>query len=443
LSLEYFEGPAGSGKTYNLIEALKRYLATHPLDDNEAVLGITYMHGSRRRMHSALSKVSSVRGRFLASTVDSLVHSVVHRWRSLAMEIDPGLEFGGLSPHFDRICQAGATLLSRPMVAQWLVRRYPVLLVDELQDCRGYRLAVLKALEPHCHIIAAADGFQDLDSTGTCEAMEWLETSGGSKTILTGSKRTALRAILEPANTLRAGGDCGESLGYRLSAARNANVGAAAVARGLFFNGCKDVVILTTTGPEKSSFVKNVVQRLIAKEIAVTIKAKKKENLGPYSIVWEASDEAEREALLGRLEFDVGGHVHVDDLMGVLDSDQGVGRDLLDWVVVQGRKKGTERFSRETLSAAANRLLHSRRAFLPDRPSGVIRAMTINQAKNREFDGVIVLWPLATGGGIEAHRRKLYNAITRAKRWVNVVMQESIDEPRVGKPPFSKASKAT
>jgi hypothetical protein len=66
LSLEYFEGPAGSGKTYQLIKALNTFLGSRPLGEGEAILGLTYMHGSRRRMHNQLTKIPELKGRFLA-----------------------------------------------------------------------------------------------------------------------------------------------------------------------------------------------------------------------------------------------------------------------------------------------------------------------------------------------------------------------------------------
>jgi hypothetical protein len=57
--------------------------------------------------------------------------------------------------------------------------------------------------------------------------------------------------------------------------------------------------------------------------------------------------------------------------------------------------------------------IQSRRAFLPTACLGSMRAMTINQAKNREFEGVIVLWPFAVGGNLDSQRRRLYNALMR------------------------------
>lgn len=50
-------------------------------------------------------------------------------------------------------------------------------------------------------------------------------------------------------------------------------------------------------------------------------------------------------------------------------------------------------------------------------------AMTVQQAKNREFDGVVVIWPYQVGGDGEHKRRLLYNAVTRARRWCTVLVQ--------------------
>jgi hypothetical protein len=68
--------------------------------------------------------------------------------------------------------------------------------------------------------------------------------------------------------------------------------------------------------------------------------------------------------------------------------------------------------------------------------------MTINQAKNREFEGVIILWPLALGGDMESQRRRLYNALTRAQKWAVVIVQDVPKRAsRLASPPFSKPPK--
>jgi UvrD-like helicase C-terminal domain len=436
LSLEYFEGPAGSGKTFNLVESLKRVVVDCPLLECEAVLGVTYLHGSRRRMHKALAKIVTLKRRFYACTVDSLVRSVVCRWRSLGKEIDADLNVVSATPDFKRMCKVGAALLEKPLVGQWLAKRYPVVLVDELQDCQGDRLRVIKAIEAWTHMIAAADEFQDLSTTtGASEAVEWLHSTDGKRTVLTGNRRTRQQVLLRAADQLRAGCDCGDTLAYRLCAAKNANVGAGGAARGIAYNGVKDVVILTPAGPEASPFVSDVVARLTEKHIQP---AGVKAPVGPFRIEWESTNERERDALLAKLG-DLSAGADLSRLACLSTGTRDAAHELYEWAQIQHRLKGLRVFAEASLVAATDKILQSRRAFLPERPSTTIRAMTINQAKNREFDGVIVLWPFAVGGDLNSHRRKLYNAITRAKKWACVVVQEcAVGGSRLEKPPFSK-----
>jgi hypothetical protein len=440
LSLEYFEGPAGSGKTYNLVQSLKRVLVERQLQEGEAVLGVTYLHGSRRRMHVTLGKVAAVQGRFHACTIDSLVRLIVCRWRSLGKEIDPNLNVVSDTPDFKMMCRVGAALLQKPQVAQWLARRYPIVLVDELQDCQGDRLQVIKAIESCSNMIAAADEFQDLATTGTNEAVEWLHSTNGKQTVLTGNRRTSQQVLLQVADQLRSSCDCGDTLASRLCPAKNANVGAGGAARGLAYNGLKDVVILTPTGPETSAFVFDVVMRLTEKPIQP---AGVKVPVGPFRIEWEASSESERDALIARLG-NLSSGISLNRLAELCASKRDAERDLYEWALGQHRLKGLATFTEAGLIAAAGRILQSRRAFLPDKPLTIIRAMTINQAKNREFEGVIVLWPFIVGGDLDSHRRKLYNAITRAKKWACVVVQENaVGKSRLAKAPFSKTPKAS
>ena len=60
-------------------------------------------------------------------------------------------------------------------------------------------------------------------------------------------------------------------------------------------------------------------------------------------------------------------------------------------------------------------------------------AMTIQQAKNREFDHVIVIWPYTIPDDDEQKRRLLYNAITRAQRSCQILVQA---QELLNAPPF-------
>jgi superfamily I DNA/RNA helicase len=69
--------------------------------------------------------------------------------------------------------------------------------------------------------------------------------------------------------------------------------------------------------------------------------------------------------------------------------------------------------------------------------------MTIHQAKNREFQNVVILWPVEVGGTPESLRRLLYNGMTRAKSRVLIIVQSppakgGQAKDRLALPPFSK-----
>jgi hypothetical protein len=70
--------------------------------------------------------------------------------------------------------------------------------------------------------------------------------------------------------------------------------------------------------------------------------------------------------------------------------------------------------------------------------------MTINHANNREFEGVIILWPLAVGGNLDSQRRRLYNALTRAQKWAIVIVQDVPNKTsRLAASPFSQLPKSS
>lgn len=437
MSLEYFEGPAGCGKTYQLVEALKMFLASHPLGEDQAVLGVTYMHGSRRRMHSRLTKLTVLRGRFLASTVDSLARSIVWRWRTLATEIEPHLDFSG-TVDFDMVCRVAANLLRRQSVFGWFCIRYPIVVVDEFQDCKGDRLCIIQTIESCCHVIAAADEYQDLQPDGLNAAVAWLHASAGKQTVLSGNRRTKQAVLLQAAGHLRLAQDCGTALGSTLLSGRNANAAAGGVARTLCWKQCKDVVILTPTTPEKSGFVRDVVDRLTSKPIQPSGITKP---VGPFRVIWESNIVEAKAQIISRFLGMTKG-VTLQHIQDVTSGATGPLRDLREWAERKYRMKGQIQFSAEEISKAVDRILQSRRAFLPTEHWGNIRAMTISQAKNREFDGVVILWPFAVGGDIESQRRRLYNALTRAHSWAVVIVQENVKGPsRLSGSPFSRPLK--
>jgi UvrD-like helicase C-terminal domain/AAA domain len=438
LSLEYFEGPAGCGKTYQLIKTLETFLAGHPLSEGEAVLGLTYMHGSRRRMQNQLGKMPSLRGRFLACTVDSLARRLICRWRTLAKDLEPKLNLM-VAVDFTIICRAAALAIAKENVSSWLKLRYPVVVVDEFQDCKGDQLYLIQAMESCCHVIAAADEFQDLQQSGPSVAVQWLHAGAGKKNILSGNRRTNETSLLQAANRLRVSQDCGDILQNALMSALNANVAAAHIARTICWKQPKDAVILTPTGQDKSQFVRDVVTRLTSKPIKPKGINK---DVGPFRVIWESNIEEDKASLLKQIGCSEHG-IGLAELRQLSLNDRGALGDVYQWAEKKWRIKGQSHFLEAELKTIVERVLQSRRAFLPTTCLGSMRAMTINQAKNREFEGVIVLWPFAVGGDLDSQRRRLYNALTRAKKWAVVIVQDAPQKAsRLSVPPFSKPLKS-
>jgi superfamily I DNA/RNA helicase len=61
-----------------------------------------------------------------------------------------------------------------------------------------------------------------------------------------------------------------------------------------------------------------------------------------------------------------------------------------------------------------------------------VAAMTIHQAKNREFGTVILLWPqIGSKWTVLQQRRLLYNGVTRAKKSCVIVVHEPKNSGRL------------
>jgi UvrD-like helicase C-terminal domain len=127
-------------------------------------------------------------------------------------------------------------------------------------------------------------------------------------------------------------------------------------------------------------------------------------------------DEDETAALIDRFQLD--GVASVADVLAALEAlpRSGPVREACAWVRHQARARGRTEFSRADIEIAITRQVAVRRQrYGADNYDFV--AMTIQQAKNREFERVFVLWPYQIGGNAEHKRRLLYNALTRAQRW--------------------------
>jgi hypothetical protein len=143
---------------------------------------------------------------------------------------------------------------------------------------------------------------------------------------------------------------------------------------------------------------------------------------GPYSIHWEGTDRDEAQAIIAALDLAVvaSGTATLAALRLLLPS--GPVRAAMAWVGNEIHASGRVEFARAEIEAVIARKVALRRQH-GGSATHVFTALTVQQAKNREFDGVVVLWPYQVGGDAEHKRRLLYNAVTRARRWCHIVVQ--------------------
>lgn len=409
----FFEGPAGCGKTTQLMSRLEDCLCGAPLGDGQRVLALTFMNGSRRRLDTRLRAVAALRGRYHSVTLDHVAWQVRSRWRLLARVL--GQPTLSTPVGYESACDLAGALLEQPRVATWMAAGYPVVVLDEAQDLVPERLRMLRAIAGSSRVLVAADEFQCLSqSLRPNPTVSWLQ-SNAAPAPLVGNHRTADIRLREAADNLREGrslGPCqhpsfalrdGKKQAFSAwlmgNALRTHQWGTAAVispTRGAFARGCLD---LLAKGPVGS-----------------------KQRVGPYRIPWEAEDAAERAQLIARCALSpvVTGSDAVASLAALGNSSAAAA--TIAWVERLRDVGGRTEFSSEEIFARLDRAISESRRHVPPRERRLV-ALTIHQAKNREFDGVVVLWGFDAQGDAEQKRRLLYNAVTRARNWCEVIVQ--------------------
>lgn len=428
MTLRFFEGPAGSGKTTRLFSELELGLEARPLEANQRVLALTKMHGSRRRMESRLRAIQVLHGRHRCITVDSFAWGISRRWRTLARRKST-LELA--EDDYDQVCSLAGQLLSDKIVSDWITRAYGTILVDEFQDSKGGQLQMIRALADSATCIVAADEFQDLDADGHNNQAVALAREIGRGEALETIHRTAVSGLLEAARAIREGSAVPPNgNGFTVLPAHNHNAGAGLVSKNLsWWWNCEDIAILTPVRPSNSPFVRQLIARVEEKPIGDP-------SVGPYRVPWEESQDEEASRLTEGLALpnDSNAEVRLADLS--FAGNKGLSRGLRSWIERQIRIAGRTVATVDEIQREARRIHQRSRAHRIFRDRGV-RAMTIHQAKNREFHSVIVLWPYEVAGSTDRLRRLLYNAVTRARHRVVVVVQ---NPQRLQQPPFTASS---
>jgi hypothetical protein len=361
-------------------------------------------------------------------TIDSFAWRLVANWRSLIYHL-------GLHPiegDFKSISSAAGVLLQRSNVAKWVARRYPLIIVDEMQDCKGGEVILLGGIEPHVRLICGADAFQDLSGNNDNEAVVWA-SKVGEVVALKEVFRTQINGLLAAAQAIRSGNTVisNSKSGFEVKSVKVAAQGGAVVCWQVrSWAPYGPIAIISATASGTSPFTDQVIKW------ACTNTSKSKKNgaeAGPYIIEWEGSDDEAKQVILDLLGLpdDLTTNICCVELADYAYK-QGV-NELQDWAKRQIFVRGRHSVTVLDIVKEVGNIVRRRRAYGPNR-AWRRRAMTIHQAKNREFESVIVLWPLKLAGNSEQKRRLLYNAVTRARGRAVVIVQDPKGTVMVGAP---------
>ena len=439
MTLRFFEGAAGTGKTHNIIEDARSLVRQDILGEHRRVLALTFMNGSRRRLLHRLGQHREFHRRYECQTFDVFARRLVGRRRSILRTKQELYARAGPLGEFDGPCFLAAALLDDERIRQWVAAAYPLVLVDEAQDLDIHRMSILQSLTESAHVIAGADEFQCLhDGRDTADLMEWLRT--GETTQLEVSVRTNRAGLLDAAHALRGGGDLRAVLrrsdraqnptwyadGLRLVETPAANAGIVGWNIANQIRNCQGHVAILTPDSRNQLL-------LTALNMVNERRWGRNDNcFGPFPFQWEQRDEDSTTKLVDAFTFPQ--IVSFDDCLDILRplAQHPAVAAVMARVRRRRRAFGQLEYQREQVltlieDAVRDQVRHRDRVYRNN------VAMTIPRAKNREFSNVIVLWPHSAAGSSEHRRRLLYNALTRAKLHCSVVV---IGQGLSDRPPF-------
>ena len=442
MTLDLFEGPAGTGKTHNLVVRAGELVQDGVLDEDRRVLALTFMNGARRRLQERLGQNALFRRRFECQTFDAFSRTLAARRRSLLSANADAVRRAAALNEFDGPCFLAATLVEDRAVSQWVSASFPLVLVDEAQDLDAYRLSVLRGLANSCQIIAAADAFQCLsDGRDTAGVMGWLEGAGETHR-LTQPRRTAQRGLITAALAVREGRDITAVLtrsqqarnptwsaqGLRLleTPARNSGLVAWAIANEMSLRTGQTAIL---TPDARSPLLRNALETVRTRQWA----RNNGQTFGPFPFAWETQDSETAIALLGDILLPpVATYGDLCALLGPITIHAPV-QHAISRMNRLRRVCGQNEFTSAHVAQLIHEAVRNQSRFGLRHNRGHA-AMTIQRAKNREFQNVVVLWPHTATGSPEHLRRLLYNAITRAIGHCSVIV---FGQGRLAAPPFA------
>jgi hypothetical protein len=368
-----------------------------------------------------------------------LLGKIIQRWSSLSTHIDK-TDYSKTGK-YEKTCLQASKLLEKPAVQKWVSNTYPIIIIDEVQDLTKSRFGILKGLSEYTTLLVAGDEFQNLDDNNdSSDYIEWLKDNS-SYQLLNTHYRTNDEGLLSVAKEIRNGNgfidflqkntfshDLGNFKLYTCPTWQNM---AWVIGFRLFQLVNSDVAILTLANSEK--IVEDALQKV--KNKPQNLNKKRGTTFGPFKgLSRSKKDEEYAEELISTI-CDSDDTCLVEELLTKSDNIKDIGiRETFQKYIKRRRKLGYNEIKAAELKDIILNLVRNRRVF--GRLNKIKRQiLTVHQAKNREFDNVIVLWSFGIGSkvSIDYKRKLLYNAITRAKHSCTVIV---LQEKRIKEPPF-------
>jgi hypothetical protein len=388
------------------------------------------MHGSRKRLDSNLEFVKKdFQVRYECSTIDSFALNIINRFRSYIyvnkiIRPSEDVSENEIECFYNRetIREKAVHLFQFESVRKFIFNSYPYIIIDEFQDCEGSLLEIIKQLSLSTNLLIASDQFQQLSNPENLDGMHWIEENKFELIDLnsTGIKRTRNNRILVSATSLRKGV---LQDGKKIDIFACPAIGLAAyhLKTQIHYNlAYGNIAIISPT--QNDPFISKVLSSL---STSYTYKKPPYNTIGPYNHLLGS----EKNIDINELIKDIPKVPLIKNtLKEIKRRNDFVLNNCSDRLLRRLSIRNLEEISYNDFLYVVQQIVHTHDNFYKRENKSKIVFTTIHGAKNREFDNVIILWSYKVSGDLLYKRKLLYNAITRAKRNVVIIVQHRTTE---------------
>jgi superfamily I DNA/RNA helicase len=179
------------------------------------------------------------------------------------------------------------------------------------------------------------------------------------------------------------------------------------------------IAIISPSSAPKSRFV-NKTMELQAKPHIIKSGINKGKSIGPYDHLISSVKKSDLNEICPEI---MNRDYTKEELHTLTGNNHYIVRHCAEVALKRINLRGADTIEAIEFDSILEQSKHTFDNFIVRDNNSKIVFTSIHGAKNREFDHVIVLWPYEVSGESLYKRKLLYNAITRAKRSVVVLVQ--------------------